>query len=173
MAKYSQASTEVENMVEEIASELGLDHLGVDFQPLFVNKSKEVCKCVKANELFEYTSKREDLVFVVCNQDVFDGTDPQGHPYTDEKNKYLWLRTEMEKVGYDTEKDKLVFGCPSITLPVGLYEKFKQDGKDGILLQNALLGQYALAKIEQDKKEEAERKKALRTKKGKKNREEE
>lgn len=173
MAKYSQATPEVELLVEEIASELGLDHLGVDFQPIFVNKSKEVCKVVKANELFEYTSKREDLVFVVCNIDAFDGTDPQGHPYADEKTKYLWLRTEMDKVSYDTEKDKLILGCPQITLPVGLYEKYKEEGKDTVLIQNALLGQYLLAKIEQDKKEEAERKKALKTKKGKKNKEEE
>ena len=167
MAKYSQASQEVEDLVNDIANELGLVHLGVDFQPIFVNKSKEVCKVVKANELFEYTSKREDLVFVVCNEEVFDGTDPQGHPYADEKTKYLWLRTEMEKVSYDTEKDKLVLGCPSIVLPIGLYEKFKEDGKDTILIQNALLGQYTIAKIEQDKKEEAERKKALKAKKKK------
>ena len=167
MAKYSKASEEVERLVEEIASELNLDNFGVDFQPIFINKSKDVCKVVKANELFEYTSKREDLVFVVCNQDAFDGADPQGHPYADEKTKYLWLRTEMDKVSYDTEKDKLIIGCPQITLPVGLYEKYKEEGKDAALLQNALLGQYLLAKIEQDKKEEAERKKALRTKKGK------
>ena len=167
MAKYSQASQEVEDLVVEISNELGLEHLGVDFQPIFVNKSKEVCKVVKANELFEYTSKRDDLVFVVCNQDAFDGTDPQGHPYVDEKAKYLWLRTEMEKVSYDTEKDKLVIGCPSITLPVGLYEKYKSEDKDALLIQNALLGQYTLAKIEQDRKEEAERKKALKTSKKK------
>ena len=167
MAKYSQASEEVENIVAEISSELGLENYGVDFQPLFVNKSKEVCKVVKANELFEYASKREDLVFVVCNQDAFDGTDPQGHQYVDEKTKYLWLRTEMEKVSFDTEKDKLIIGCPSITIPVGLYEKYKEEGKNEVLIQNALLGQYTLAKIEQDKKEEAERKKALKTKKKK------
>lgn len=165
MAKYSKATEEVENLVENIASELSLDNYGVDFQPIFVNKSKDVCKIVKANELFEYTSKREDLVFVVCNAEVFAGADPQGHPYADEKNMYLWLRMEMEKVGYDTEKAKLVIGCPSITLPVGLYEKYKEDGKDQTLIDNALLGQYLLAKIEQDKKEEAERKKALKTKK--------
>lgn len=165
MAKYSKATEEVENLVENIASELSLDNYGVDFQPIFVNKSKDVCKIVKANELFEYTSKREDLVFVVCNAEVFAGADPQGHPYADEKNMYLWLRTEMEKVGYDTEKAKLVIGCPSITLPVGLYEKYKENGKDQTLIDNALLGQYLLAKIEQDKKEEAERKKALKTKK--------
>ncbi len=165
MAKYSKASEEVEKLVEEIASELNLDNYGVDFQPLFVNKSKDVCKIVKANELFEYASKREDLVFVVCNAEVFDGSDPQGHPYADEKNMYLWLRSEMEKVSYDTEKDKLIIGCPQITIPVGLYEKYKEEGKDEVLIQNALLGQYTIAKVEQDRKEEAERKKAMKTKK--------
>jgi len=168
MAKYSKATDEVERLVEDIAGELNLDNYGVDFQPIFVNKSKDVCKVIKANELFEYTSKREDLVFVVCNADVFAGADPQGHPYADEKSMYLWLRTEMEKVSYDTEKDKLVIGCPSITLPVGLYEKYKEDGKDDNLIKNALLGQYLLAKIEQDRKEEAERKKAMRSKKNQK-----
>lgn len=167
MAKYSQATEEVESLVAEISSEIGLEQFGVDFQPIFINKSKDVCKVVKANELFEYTSKREDLVFVVCNEDAFSGTDPQGRPYADEKTKYLWLRTEMDKVSYDTEKLKLIIGCPQITLPVGLYEKYKEEGKDEVLLQNALLGQHLLAKIEQDKKEEAERRKALRTKKKK------
>lgn len=169
MAKYSQASEEVERLVEDIAGELGLDVYGVDFQPIFINKSKEVCKVVKANELAEYASKREDLVFVVCNEDVFDGSDPQGHPYAEDKDKYLWLRTEMDKVSYDTEKSKLVIGCPQISLPVGLYEKYKEENKGDALLQNALLGQYMIAKIEQDKKEEAERRKALKTKRKKAN----
>ena len=65
----------------------------------------------------------------------------------------------MEKVVVDTEKDKISIGCPSITVPVGLCEKFK-----GTVVEAALLGQHIIAKIEQDKKEEAERKKALRTK---------
>jgi hypothetical protein len=47
-------------------------------------------------------------------------------------------------------------------------EKYREDGTDKLLIDNALLGQHTIAKIEQDKKEEAERKKALRTKKSKK-----
>ena len=74
----------------------------------------------------------------------------------------MWLRTEMEKVSVDTEKDKISIGCPSITVSVGMYEQF-----NGSVVDAALLGQYTIAKIEQDKKEEAERKKALKTKKGK------
>ena len=49
MAKYSKASDSIENLVTEISNELGLTNYGVDFQPLCVNKAKEVCKIVKAN----------------------------------------------------------------------------------------------------------------------------
>ena len=161
MAKYSQASQEIEELVNEIANELGLINYGVDFQPLCVNKAKEVVKLVKANELAEYASNREDLVFVLCYEEAFDalGFDEQAN-----KNKYMWIRTEMEKVSYDTEKDKLVIGCPQITIPVGLYEKVK-----GAVVDAALLGQYTIASIEQKKKEEAEARKALKSKKKKNN----
>ena len=156
MAKYSQASDSIENLVIEISNELGLTNYGIDFQPLCVNKAKEVCKIVKANELAEYASNREDLVFVLCYEDAFD--------LVDEKTQYMWLRMEMEKVAYDTEKDKMVIGCPQITVPVGFYEKYK-----GAAVESALLGQYTIAQIEEKKKEEAEQRKALKAKNKKKN----
>lgn len=150
-SKYSEASETIEKLVNDIANELNLINFGVDFQPLCVNKAKEVCKLVRANELAEYASKRDDLVFVICYEDAFD--------QVDEQTQYMWLRTEMDKVSYDTEKDKLVIGCPSITIPVGMYEKYK-----GAVVDAALLGQYTIAQIEEKKKEEAEQRKALRTK---------
>lgn len=150
-SKYSEASETIEKLVNDIANELNLINFGVDFQPLCVNKAKEVCKVVRANELAEYASKRDDLVFVICHEDAFD--------QVDEQTQYMWLRTEMDKVSYDTEKDKLVIGCPSITIPVGMYEKYK-----GAVVDAALLGQYTIAQIEEKKKEEAEQRKALRTK---------
>lgn len=150
-SKYSEASETIEKLVNDIANELNLINYGVDFQPLCVNKAKEVCKVVRANELAEYASKRDDLVFVICYEEAFD--------QVDEQTQYMWLRTEMDKVSYDTEKDKLVIGCPSITIPVGMYEKYK-----GAVVDAALLGQYTIAQIEEKKKEEAEQRKALRTK---------
>lgn len=150
-SKYSEASETIEKLVNDIANELNLINYGVDFQPLCVNKAKEVCKVVRANELAEYASKRDDLVFVICYEEAFD--------QVDEQTKYLWLRTEMDKVSYDTEKDKLVIGCPLFTIPVGMYEKYK-----GAVVDAALLGQYTIAQIEEKKKEEAEQRKALRTK---------
>ena len=152
MGKYSQASETIEKLVNDISNEMNLIHYGVDFQPLCVNKAKEVCKIVKANELAEYTSNREGLIYVLCYEDAFD--------LVDEQTQYMWLRMEMEKVSYDTEKDKMIIGCPQITVPIGFYEKYKNAAVD-----SALLGQYTIAQIEEKKKEEAEQRKAL--KKGK------
>jgi hypothetical protein len=154
MAKYSQASETIEQLINDISNDLGLIHYGVDFQPLCVSKAKEVCKIVKANELAEYASERENLVFVVCYEDAFD--------LVDEKTQYMWLRMEMEKIVYDTEKDKMSIGCPQITVPVGFYEKYKEAAVD-----SALLGQYTIAQIEDKKREEAEQKRAERAAKKK------
>jgi hypothetical protein len=87
MAKYSQASESIERLVNDISNEMNLIHYGVDFQPLCVNKAKEVCKIIKANELAEYASNREGLVFVLCYEDAFD--------LVDEQTQYMWLRMEM------------------------------------------------------------------------------
>ena len=58
----------------------------------------------------------------------------------------------------------MIIGCPQITVPVGFYEKYK-----GAAVESALLGQYTIAQIEEKKKEEAEQRKALKTKNKKKN----
>ena len=74
----------------------------------------------------------------------------------------MWLRMEMEKIQYDTEKDKMIIGCPQITVPIGFYEKYKEAAVD-----TALLGQYTIAQIEEKKKEEAAQKRAERAAKKK------
>jgi len=152
MSKYYEASEEIKKLVEQIADEMDLVRFGIDFQPICTSKGKEVCKVVKANELAEYASKRNDLIFVICYEEAFE--------LADERTKYLWLRTEMDKVSFDDEKDKIIIGCPSITIPVGIYEKYRDEAVNA-----ALTGQYTLSQIEEKRKEEADAKKARRTKK--------
>ena len=57
MGKYSEVSSEIENLIIEISNEMGLAHMGVDFQALNVSKSKEICKVVRANELAEFVRR--------------------------------------------------------------------------------------------------------------------
>ena len=155
MKKYSEVSEEIDNLVNEISNELGLFNYGVDFQPICVAKAKEVCKVVRANELAEHVSQREDLVFVICYEDAFD--------LVDEKTRYMWLRMAMETVSYDTEKMKINIGGPTITVPLGFAEKYGNEAID-----SAKLSLYTIAQIEDKKKEEAAQKRAERAAKKKK-----
>ena len=155
MKKYSEVSEEIDNLVNEISNELGLFNYGVDFQPICVAKAKEVCKVVRANELAEHVSQREDLVFVICYEDAFD--------LVDEKTRYMWLRMAMETVSYDTEKMKINIGGPTITVPLGFAEKYGNEAID-----SAKFSLYTIAQIEEKKKEEAAQKRAERAAKRKK-----
>lgn len=163
--KYSQATNETIEMVNEISSKLGLDIYGVKFEPVYVKKAKEVCKVVKANDFTKYKAKEEDLVFVVCYEDFFEGIDSMGHAYASEEDKFKALRLAMEQVSFDPEKEKLIIGCNSVVLPVG----YCINNDDAV--KSALYNATIMAKIQQDKKEEEDRKKALRTKGKGKNKE--
>lgn len=155
MAKFTKASEEIEKIVVEVANELNFINYGIDFEAVSVPKAKEVVQVKKASAVSEYLTKRDDLILVICYEEAFDNVD--------EKTKYLWIRMAMDKISFDTEKCKISLDCPSITVPVGFYEKFK-----GSAIDAAILGQYTIAQIEQKKKEEAAAKKALRIKGSKK-----
>lgn len=151
MAKYSIAPADIQKIVTDVANENGLAQIGIDFQALVTVKGKDVIKVVKANEFTEIVSERSDLVFVLIRQDVFDAVD--------EQTQYMWVRAEMEKITYDSEKDKIIIGVPSITVPATFYEKYKEKA-----IESALLQIYTLAQIMDKEKAEKESKK-----KGKKN----
>lgn len=153
MAKYSIAPDDIQKIVTDVAQENGLAQIGIDFQAFVTSKGKEVIKVVKANECAEIVSNRTDLVFVLIRQDVFDAVP--------EKTQYLWVRMELAKVEYDDEKDKIVIGCPMISVPVTFYEQYKDVAVDAALLQHYTLEQV----IEKEKQEKAA---AKAEKKGKK-----
>lgn len=157
MQKFQKASEDIEKIVIEVANELGLAQYGLDFEALSVPKAKEVCSVSKASAVAEYLSKRDDLILVICFEEAFDMV-------SDEKTKYMWIRTAMEKIHVDPEKDKVTLDCPTITLPVGMCKKFKS-----AVVDTALLGADIIAEIEQKRKEEAEAKKSLRIKTKKNN----
>lgn len=160
--KFTKATEETNEMVTKISQDLGLEGYGVEFEAIYVKKAKEVCKVVKANDYTKYKAEKEDLVFVVCYEDFFEGIDSMGHAYASEDDKFKALRLAMEQVSFDPEKEKLIIGCNSVLLPVG----YCINNDDAV--RSALYNATIMAKIQQDKKEEEDRRKALR-KKGKKN----
>lgn len=154
MPKFTEASEEIKKIVLEVSNELGFAQYGLDFEALCVHKAKEPVTISKASAVAEYLSKRDDLILVICYEDAFD--------LVDDQNKYMWIRMAMDKISIDTEKDKVSLDCPMISIPEGFYEKYGAPAMD-----SARLGIHTIAKIEQDKKEEAERKKALKASKKK------
>lgn len=160
--KFTKATEETNEMVTKISQDLGLEGYGVEFEAIYVKKAKEVCKVVKANDYTKYKAEKEDLVFVVCYEDFFEGIDSMGHAYASEDDKFKALRLAMEQVSFDPEKEKLIIGCNSVLLPVG----YCINNDDAV--RSALYNATIMAKIQKDKKEEEDRRKGLK-KKGKKN----
>ena len=157
MGKLKKAPEEVQTIVDEISSELGLETYNVDFEAVYVENQKEAAIVKKASTVAEYLAKRDDLVLVMLNEKLFESD-------VEDKIKYLWLRMAIDTVSYDPEKDKVKIGCPMLAIPVGFYEKLK-----GAAIDAALLAHYTLKQIEdqekQKKAEEAAQKKASRKKK--------
>ena len=161
MAKFFKADESIVKLVDEIAKELGLSQYGIDFETLDVVNLKEVVKIVKANEYAEYLSGREDLILVLVNGEAFDLL-PEGPDENGLDNRYMWLRLAMDQISYDSEKEKIIIGAPSINISVGCCEKYGQAAVNA-----ALLAQYTLAQIAEKKAQErAER--AAQKKGGKK-----
>lgn len=155
-SKFSPASEEVSKIVDEIANELGLMNWGIDFQPLYVERAKTPCSVVRANKLAEYASNRDDLVFVLCNKEVFEGTDKAGHPLCNEQQMYMWIRNEMEKIVYDTERDSFSLNGPSITIPLSFLENMDKM----LVVNSSILGLQVMAQLEEIRKERAAEEKA-------------
>lgn len=161
MAKFFKADESIVKLVDKIANELGLAQYGVDFETLDVTNLKQVVKIVKANEYAEYLSSRENLILVLINGEAFDLL-PESPNEGEVDNRYMWLRLAMDEIAYDSEKDKIIIGCPKIEVPVGCYERFGKSTVD-----SALLAQYTLAQMAEKKAQErAER--AAQKKEGKK-----
>lgn len=162
MAKFFKADESIVKIVDEIADELGLAQYGIDFETLDVVNLKEVVKIVKANEYAEYLSDREKLILVLVNGEAFDLL-PDGPDENGVDNKYMWLRLAMDQISYDDEKEKITIGAPSITVPVGCYEKYKNAAVD-----SALLAQYTLAQMAEKKAQERAERAAQKKERGRK-----
>ncbi len=150
MAKtLSSASEEYVKLLKEAVAETGLDRMGVDFQAFNLIKAKnQVVKVMKANEIAELLSNREDLVIVGIYEEAFD--------LVDEPTKRLWLESALSQVSYDSEKGRLnIGGEPTITVTLGFYHKYNEKA-----VELAELEQLTLQQIRDKEEEEKERRKA-------------
>ena len=90
------------------------------------------------------------------SEDAFDRVD--------EATQVMWLRSELSKVSYDSEKDKVVIGAPMISVPLYFYQKF-----GNVALQNAELALHTIQQLEDEEKQRKAEAKAAKSGKRKKN----
>lgn len=151
MAKLRHCSDEATELVRSVADEMGLIASGINFKVFDTKKAKEVVKISKASEIAEILSEQEDLVIVIIYEEAFDRVD--------EKTRYMWIRTALEPIYYDSEKGKLNLSAPTITVPMSLMsnEKYKT-----VSIDCAVLGQLTIQQIEDEEKERKAREKEIK-----------
>lgn len=149
MAKLTMASPDVEKLVYDVANEMGLIQMGVEFQALNTKKAKEVVKVSKANEVTEILSDKENLVVVIVYEEAFDRVD--------DKNKWMWVRMALDCVSFDAEKNKISLVTPIVAVPLGYYQKY-----GNVAVQNAELALLTIQQIQDEEKERKEAEKALK-----------
>lgn len=148
-AKLTMGSPDLEKLVQEVASEMGLTQAGIEFTVLNALKSKEIVKVSKASEVTEILSNKEDLVVVIAYEEAFDRVD--------EKTRWMWIRMALDCVSYDAENGKISLSTPTITVPLGFYQKY-----GNVAVQNAELALLTIQQIQDEERERKEAEKALK-----------
>ena len=149
MAKsITNASEEYVALVKEVAEEIGIDKY-VEFNVFDMTKSsKEVIKVKKTSVPMEVKLEGEDMVDVYLYEKAFD--------LVEDKDKRFWIENALCQVAYDLEKGKLIIGKePIISIPEGMYDKYKE-----LAVNEARLQILTLQQIADKEREEKERKKA-------------
>ena len=154
MAKLTMASPDIEKLVQDVATEMGLTQMGVEFQALNTKKAKEVVKISKASEVTEILSDKENLVVVIVYEEAFDRVD--------EKDRWMWIRMALDCVSYDMEKDKISLNTPIVAVPLGYYQKY-----GNVAVQKAELALLTIQQIQDEEKERKAAEKALKKSKKK------
>ena len=145
MAKFFEISEENQEIFDNIWQESGMFNY-IDLKLLGVPKAKEVIKVQKTNPQAEYLGKCPDSIICTVYEEAFDKLD--------ERSKKLLAEDALSLVSFDSEKDKIIVGCPQIVVTVGGRAKYGDE------LIN--VAETAVLMIQEIAEEEAERKAAER-----------
>jgi len=143
-----EASEDYVALVKTVADDCGIGKY-VEMKVFnMLKSSKEVIKVKKTSEPMEVALDGEDMIDVYIYEKAFD--------LVDEQTQKFWIENALCQVAYDIEKGKLIIGAePKITLPLGIYDKYKD-----IAVQKLQLAALTLQQIKDKEKEEKESKKS-------------
>ena len=154
MAQFCNLSEENIELIRKITEETGLYNF-VRVEGIGKAKSKELIKIQKESPVAEYKTKKSDTVNIFIYERAFD--------MLDDRQKEILIRDAFNSINFDSEKDKIMIGCPQITVSVAGRMKWGEE-----LLNAAEAGVLVIQQIEEQEKEEKERKKEERASKRKK-----
>lgn len=146
------ASPDIQQKVQDIAREFGLGNV-IDFQVMNKSKAKEVVKIQVANPLVNTLTSKEVVVFVY--EDAFDRVD--------EATQISWLKSELNRLSYDFEKDKITISNKIVSVHLDFYQKY---GKEAI--DKAELALLTIEQLEEEEKQRKAEAKAMKKSKKKK-----
>lgn len=112
MAKFEEPFEDTQDLYDEVIKAAGLDQY-VNITILVNNKSKELFKINKANELLKY--RTGDDIIIVLNEKIFE-------QLTDEQRRIV-VEESLASIHYDTENDKLVITKPDVVTFSGVLSK--------------------------------------------------
>lgn len=139
MAKLGKVSEETQEMVDKIVGELGYDNY-MNIEPISITKQKQLIKVARANATTEYRAKCPDTVFLYIYEAPFERLD--------ERQRELLIRDALNCVNYDSEKDKIIIGCPQVTISVDGRAKWGDE-----LINASECGVHMMIQIEEEEKE--------------------
>ncbi len=153
MAKEaSECSFEIQKLVQEISSEMGLEQM-IKFKTLNVTNAKKVVEIKMSNIITKALTDKE--VFVLVYEDAFD--------LVGDDVKYMWLRVALNAVSYDSEKEKINIESDNVKNLIEMYRKYGKTVIDNVELANLTIVQIQ----EQEKARKAEEKANKKSKKKK------
>lgn len=149
MGKFTRdLDSRLESQVKNLANEMGLKAMGINVEAIRLKKSKkEVGVVLKANDLVTLFTGDDSLVAVALYEDAFNRVD--------EQTQEIWIRSLLNQISYDMDKDKIVITKPELQIGLGMYRKF-----GNVAVQKAELALLTLQQIADEEKESKASKKA-------------
>lgn len=112
MAKYELPFEETQDLYNKIITKKELGN-NVNITVLVNNKSKDIFKVNKANELLKF--RTGDDIIIVLNEKIFDQLTPE--------QRVIVIEESLGSISYDLDKDKLVITKPDVVTFSGILSK--------------------------------------------------
>lgn len=145
MAKFFELTEENQKLIDRLFEESGLNNY-VNLILLGTTKAKEVIKVAKTNPIAEKLGNCPDSVVCIVYEDAFDRLDDNA--------KRLITEDVLSTISYDFDKDKIVVGCPCITITQHGRAKYGEN-----LINAVESGLFAIQQLEEERKAKKEREK--------------